>query len=133
MRLTNEVKDYIKKRVEQLVPKSIEEAHVETFRELLDEACLDIASKLDELICKKTDEMVTRFPDLMGLQFKVARYGTCPICYEDGHTKIVTELREANILRDQYIENIIAMVQFDAQNCKDSVQLDERIVELANR
>lgn len=133
MRLTNEVKDYIKKRVEQLVPEPIEKTHVEAFRSLLDETCLEIADKLNEVIALKIDELVAKHPELAGLQFKVARYGTCPICYEDERTKIVTELREANIFRDCHIDNIIAMAQFDAQNCKDSIQLDERIVELSNR
>ena len=133
MRLTNEVKNYIEKRVEQLVPKSCLEAQLSELEEAGERVAAELNAKIALLMKETLDEFVKTHPEAEGSDFDFNRYGSNYFIYTTRHSALSKELRQANELRKELVNNIVAMVQFDAANCKDSIALDERIVELVNR
>jgi hypothetical protein len=133
VRLTNEVKAYIEKRVDQLVPKSCLENQLAELQEAGDEVVKELNAKILALKQEVLDEFVKAHPEALGSEFELNRYGSGYFVYSTRHSELQKELTQANELRKELVNNIVAMVQFDAANCKDSIALDERIVELVNR
>ena len=133
MRLTNEVKNYIEKRVEQLVPKSCLEAQLNELEEAGDRVAAELNAKVEALMKEMLNEFVKTHPEAEGSEFHFNKYGSSYFVYNTRHSALSKELVQANELRKELVNNIVAMVQFDAASCKDSIALDERIVELVNR
>lgn len=133
MRLTTEVKDYIQKRVDTLVPKPAVENVFEDIKPHLDSVCEELQEEIKALFKKATEDLVKLYPELVGLEFEISRYGKNAVVYEYKNTDIWKDVLYANELRRQHMNDIVAMVQFDAGRIKDSIALDERIVELVNR
>lgn len=132
MRLTNEVKSYIGKRVAQLVPKSCLETQLQELQELGDAVAVELNAKLTALLQEALNEFVKAHPEATGSEFIFNRYNST-ISYNAQNSELQIELHQANVLRRETIENIVAMAHIDASCCSNSAELDEAIISLVNR
>lgn len=133
MRLTNEVKTYIEKRVEQLVPKSCLEDQLAALQEEGDKMTKELNAKILALKQETLNEFVKKHPEAIGSEFTFNRYGGENFVFSTRGSELQTELTQANILRKGIVENVIAMAHIDASCCSNSAELDEAIIRLVNR
>lgn len=133
MRLTNEVKAYIERRVEQLVPKSCLEAQLSTLQEEGDKVAEELNAKISALKQEALNEFVKAHPEALGSEFNLNRYGSTYFAYSTRYSELQKELDQAIALRREIVKNTIAMAHIDASSCSNSAELDEAIVRLVNR
>ena len=133
MRLTNEVKTYIEKRVEQLVPKSCLEDQLNALQEEGDKVAEELNAKISALKQETLSEFVKAHPEALGSEFSFNRYGSEYFVYSTRHSELQKELTQAQALRKEVVENTIAMAHIDASCCSNSAELDEAIIRLVNR
>lgn len=133
MRLTNEVKTYIEKRVEQLVPKPCLEAQLAELQRLGNEFAKELNAKISALRQETINELVKAHPEALGAEFQFNRYGSEYFVFSAKGSELHQELIQATNLRKEIVENTIAMAHIDAACCSSSAELDEAIVRLVNR
>lgn len=133
MRLTNEVKAYIEKRVEQLVPKSCLEDQLAALQEAGDEVAKELSAKILALKQEALNEFVKAHPEALGSEFELYKYGKEHVVCNIRHSELQKELTQAIELRREVVENTIAMAHIDASSCSNSAELDEAIIRLVNR
>jgi hypothetical protein len=133
MKLTSEVKAYIAKRVEQLVPKSCLEDQLVALQEAGDEVAKELNAKILALKQETLNEFVEAHPEALGSDFSVNRYGNEYFIYSTLRSELQKELTQAMTLRREVVETTIAMAHIDASSCSNSAELDEAIIRLVNR
>lgn len=133
MRLTIEIKQYIRDRLNVLVPEPYQkqmlvdlenEAH-----SLESEAAVQIQAVLDAV----TEEFIKTHPVASGCEFEIYRVNPLQIKLYTHTCTLDSDLKEAQRQRNQLIEQLVAMAQIDATSCTNSIELDEVLVKLANR
>ena len=131
MRLTNEVKDYIANRVEQLLPQPcLSEALVE-LEEEGERVAAELSAKIQALVDETLIEFVEKHPEAKGSTFDYSYRNGYVLCTRESNLQ--KELRQTMDARNEFKRTIIAMAHIDAANCTSSVELDEALVKLVNR
>jgi hypothetical protein len=133
MKLTNEVKTYIAKRVEQLMPKSCLEDQLIALQEAGEEIAKELNAKILALKQETLNEFVKAHPEALGSEFEFNRYNNNCIVCNTYNSELQKELSQAMALRREVVENTIAMAHIDASSCSNATELDEAIVRLINR
>lgn len=139
MKVTREVKDYIRKRVHQLTPTPVQQVVKDELIELAEAFAEELGKTVDELVTNETLRFVTEHPDAEGCVFHTARtyYSSkpsqCSVYFDMSGSKLQTELNQANSIRQDTVENLIEIATIDAVNCATAMDIDAMIMSLINR
>lgn len=131
MRLTNEVKDYIANRVEQLLPQPCQSEALKTLEEEGERVAAELSAKIRALVNETLIEFVEKHPEAEGSSFNYSYRNGYYLCTSE--STLQKEVRQAVDARNEFKRTIIVMAHIDAANCTSSVELDEAIVRLVNR
>lgn len=131
MKLTNELKWYIRTRLEELV-SPVHDAEFAKLRKDAKECEKKLTAEVEKLIAKTVDEFVKDHPEAQGIKAVFAN--TCPLQIEfdaTGH-ELSDRLRKAEFARMKRIDRLETLAHLDVQNCKGAIELDEALVKLAS-
>jgi L-lactate utilization protein LutC len=131
VKLTSETKEYISRRVRQLVAKLPNESRLEAVKEEANSVAVELSNKLAKMIAEATDEFVKKYPDAKGIQF-VSDYGN-RVLPEVRFCKLAKDLDKELASKCDTVDITIAMAQITASKYNDVMELDDAIVELVNR
>lgn len=131
MKLTNEIKWYIRTRLDELV-KPICDTELAKLKKDVQDCEVNLTAEVEKLIAETADKFVNEHPETQGI--KVVITNTCPLQIEFDATKLeVSEkFRKASIDRIKRIDRLEILAHLDAQNCKDAIELDEMLIKLAS-
>lgn len=133
MKLTSEVKEYIRKRLSMLISEPVQEGILEDLKTELDAVCKKLDTDIKNMLTRAAADFVELHPEMNGVELQASRYGEVCVGYNYGKSELYRELVQAKKLRDDYLDMLEAMAHIDASNCKSSTELDERLVELVKR
>ena len=131
MKLTNETKEYVSRRVQQLVGKLPNETRLEAIREEANAIATELSNMLTKKIEETIDEFVKKYPDAKGIQF-ITDYNN-KVLPELRFCKLAKDLNKELDLKQDAVGITIAMAQIIASKYNDILELDDAIVELVNR
>ena len=133
MKLTNEVKEYIRKRLSTLIPEPVQKGILEDLLIELDEVCKKLDVDIKNMSTQAAAEFVELHPEMNGVEFQTSRCSEVCVCANVTQSELKREIIQATRLREEHIAMLEAMAHVDASNCKSSTELDERLVELVKR
>ena len=123
MRITNDIRDFITKKVEaKIAPVSIEQdynaatAVAEQFGQQLSDTISAIAEK-------EFENFLSLHPELANseLTSPISKYSKFYVAYTN--SEICKEYREQVKLRTEYVDEVVQRVCIDATSCKDTEEL----------
>lgn len=131
MRITNDIRDFITKKVEaKVVPVSIEQ-DFEAAKAIAEQFGQHLSDTLNAVAKKEFENFLSLHPELANseLTSPITTYHKFYVSYSD--SEICKEYREQVQLRKEYVDEVIQRVCIDATSCKDTEELlalIERIV-----
>ena len=123
MRITNDIKDFIAKKVEaKIAPVSIEQ-DFEAAKAVAEQFGRDLSDKLNDIANKDFEDFLKLHPELANssLTSPINNYHKFYIAYSG--SEICKEYREQIELRKEYVTEVIQRVCIDATSCKDTEEL----------
>lgn len=131
MKLTNEIKWYIRTRLDELVKPTCD-TELAKLKKDVKECEKNLTAEVERLIAETADKFVNEHPETQGI--KVVITSTCPLQIEFDATKLeVSEkFRKASVDRIKRIDRLEILAHLDAQNCKNAIELDKMLVKLAS-
>lgn len=137
MKVTREVKDYIRKRIDVLLPTPSQTEIMEELKEEAKIVCMQLHNDFTKLVAQTLASFIDTHPDAVGLDFHILthHWDSKPCCISANFrdTAISKELDQARRVREQQREQLEEIAIIDAVNCKTAADIDAMLIELINR
>lgn len=129
MRITNDVADFIRKKVNAKVACVSVEQDFNDAVALVKQFETELAAKVERAVQAEFDTLINAHPELDGAELINPLNQHCRIWLNLGKSSINLEYAEARKLREDYVDEIVQRICIDATSCKNT----EKIITLIDK